>query len=168
MHKLQWPVNRTTNCPSNSLDPMKYSNTLARFPTGWSFPRSIGAACLPAQAIRPLDQVITSNLSFDFLADDCFLVQPLQVLNMRSIHHDSGWIPQVQVSWTGLPLSLCTWQSEAALSHKFHQAPAWGQEAFQGGGPAMTLAPCYYQRCDRRWARERQLRAQEEKAQPMK
>jgi hypothetical protein len=79
-----------------------------------------------------------------------------------------GWIPQIQVSWAGLPPSLCTWESEAVLRHKFPQAPAWGQAAFQGGEPATTPASHYGRRRDRRRAKERQLKAQEEEARPMK
>lgn len=114
----------------------------------------------------PQEQMISSDLSFAFITDECFLVQPLQVLGTSTIKRGQAGIPQIQVSWTGLPAALSSWESEAALRQRFPQALAWGQAAFQGGGPAMTPSTRRRRRHDIRRALGRLPKAQEEVAQP--
>ena len=86
----------------------------------------------------PPDQVIDSASSCQFLTETCFMVQPLEVMATREIKRGRGYIIHVQVSWTHLPPSMRSWESEAALRQRFPLAPAWGQAALQGEGPATT------------------------------
>jgi hypothetical protein len=82
----------------------------------------------------PSDQVHTTDLSFHFLTDELSLVQPALVQQRRAMKRGRGHIDQVLVSWTGLPATLCTWESEVVLRCRFPGAPAWGQAVFQDGG----------------------------------
>jgi len=43
-------------------------------------------------------------------------------------------IPQVKVTWTGLPSSATTWEDYNVFKKGFPGAPAWGQAVAQGGG----------------------------------
>ena len=87
----------------------------------------------------PPSQVHDSSSSCQFLTDSCYILQPLEIVGKRDIKRGSTYIHQVQVTWMGMPPSLPSWESEAALRHRFPGAPAWGQAVFQGEGPAMTL-----------------------------
>jgi ribosomal protein L21E len=72
----------------------------------------------------PSTQVHDSDLNFQFITNECFMVQPLHILASRTIKRGLGFAEQVQVAWTGLPSTLSTWESEAALRARFPQAPA--------------------------------------------
>jgi hypothetical protein len=104
----------------------------------------------------PANQVIDSDLSSQFLTDECFLVEPLALTGRRTIKRGRGFVEQIQVSWTGLPDGLKTWESEAALRHRFPGAAAWGQAPFQGGAPAMIPGPRRHRKRDIRRALGRQ------------
>jgi hypothetical protein len=104
----------------------------------------------------PPDQVTDSNLCFQFLTDECFVVQPIEVLATRQIKRGRGFITEVQVSWTGLPPSLTTWETEAALRQRFPGSTAWGQAVSQGEGPATALPTRSRRRRDMRRAMGRQ------------
>lgn len=106
----------------------------------------------------PPSQVHDSTFAFQFIGDECFVVQPLQMLASRSIRRGGGRVDQVQVNWTGLPPTLCTWESEAALRARFPQAPAWGQAAFQGEGPATTPVTRRQRKRDIRRATARRMK----------
>lgn len=106
----------------------------------------------------PPNQVHDSDLAFQFITDECFVVQPLKIMASRLLKRGRGFADQVQVAWTGLPATLCTWESEAALRVRFPQALAWGQAAFQGGGPATTLVTRRHRKRDIRRALGRQLK----------
>lgn len=69
----------------------------------------------------PSDQVVSSTFDFDFnfLTDDASLVQPAAVISKRTIRKGRAFVDQVQISWTGLPSTLLTWESEAALRRRF-------------------------------------------------
>lgn len=82
----------------------------------------------------PPSQVHTTDLSFNFLIDELFLVQPAKVQQNRLIRHGRGHIPQVLVSWTGLPATLCTWESEAALRCRFLEHLLGGKQFLKKGG----------------------------------
>jgi hypothetical protein len=112
----------------------------------------------------PPAQVHDSNLSFNFMTDELCVVQPEVVHQRRFIKHGRGYVPQVLVSWTLLPSSLKTWESEAALLHRFPDAPAWGQAASQGGGNATGPGRTHHRKRDARRAQERKMAqvAQEE------
>ena len=86
----------------------------------------------------PPDQVISRTPSCNILTDSCFDVQPLAITGTRSIKNGHGFRDQVRVQWTHLPQEVSTWESEAALKHRFPSAPAWGQAALQGEGTATT------------------------------
>jgi hypothetical protein len=96
----------------------------------------------------PSNQVVSSTLDFNFLADDASPVQPGAVISKRTIRKGRTFVDQVQISWTGLPSTLLTWESEAALRRRFPGAPAWGQAGFEGRGTATTPA------CKRRRLRD--------------
>ena len=43
-------------------------------------------------------------------------------------------IPQVRVTWTGLPRSAATWEDYNMLKKRFLEAAAWGQAGSSAGG----------------------------------
>jgi hypothetical protein len=106
----------------------------------------------------PPDQVHQSNLHFSFMTNECLVVQPVEILASRSIRRGGGRVEQVQVNWSGLPPSLSTWESEAALRARFPQAPAWGQAAFQGEGPATIPVTTRRRRRDIHRAKAHQMK----------
>jgi hypothetical protein len=55
-------------------------------------------------------------------------------LNHRMVTRGNSEILQVLVHWSGLPLSLATWEDAEALKQRFPLAPAWGQAGSQDRG----------------------------------
>ena len=83
----------------------------------------------------------STDLSFFSLTDDAEMVQPQTMVGHKEIKHGRGFVTQVLVTWSGLPTSLKTWESEQELRCRFPSAPAWGQAGSQGKGPATTPSP---------------------------
>jgi hypothetical protein len=65
--------------------------------------------------------------------NDDDLQVPAAVLQRRIHQRHDGAVPQVLVRWSGLDMSLATWEDEEALRQQFPLAPAWGQAGPQGG-----------------------------------
>lgn len=62
---------------------------------------------------------------------------PQQLLERRLVKKGNNAIPQVLVTWSGLPPSSATWEDYYVLKTKFPVAPAWGQaDSSDGGGVA--------------------------------
>jgi len=59
--------------------------------------------------------------------------QPEAILERRLVKKGNTAIPQVKVTWTGLPSSATTWEVYNVLKKRFLDALAWGQAAAQGG-----------------------------------
>lgn len=77
----------------------------------------------------------TLPMTTDLQASDA---QPQAVLERRLVKKGNTAIPQVLVSWTGLPASTTTWEDYNVLRARFPQAPAWGQAGSSGGGDVTT------------------------------
>jgi hypothetical protein len=60
--------------------------------------------------------------------------EPLEIKDRRLVKKGNAAIPQVKVTWTGLPSSTTTWEDYNVLRQRFPTAPAWGQAATRGGG----------------------------------
>jgi hypothetical protein len=116
----------------------------------------------------PSDQVHTTDLSFYFLSDELFMVQPAHVHRHRVIRRGRGYIQEILVSWTGLPASLYTWESEDALHCRFPGAPAWGQAVSQDGRNATILGQSRHRQRDIRRAKDRKAKPMKATAQPTK
>jgi hypothetical protein len=81
----------------------------------------------------PSQQQISDIQSILALESDVSL-QPVQILETRSIQHGGHAVPQVRVTWdTAMPASV-TWEDAWALHHQFPHALAWGQASSQGVG----------------------------------
>ena len=63
--------------------------------------------------------------------------KPEAILERRLVKKGNTAIPQVKVTWTGLPSSAMTWEDYNVLKKRFPDAPAWGQAATQGGKDVM-------------------------------
>ena len=59
--------------------------------------------------------------------------KPEAILECRLVKKGNTVIPQVKVTWTGLPSSATTWEDYNVIKKRFPDAPAWGQAAAQGG-----------------------------------
>ena len=59
--------------------------------------------------------------------------KPQAILERRLVEKGNTAIPQVKVTWTGLPTSATTWEDYHVIKKRFPDAPAWGQAASQGG-----------------------------------
>jgi hypothetical protein len=55
--------------------------------------------------------------------------EPLEIMDRRLVKKGNAAIPQVKVTWTGLPSSTTTWEDYNVLRQCFPTAPAWGQAA---------------------------------------
>lgn len=51
---------------------------------------------------------------------------PASILKRRIVTRGVKQIAQVQVQWSGFPLTLATWEDEEALRTRFPRALAWG------------------------------------------
>jgi hypothetical protein len=60
--------------------------------------------------------------------------QPEAILDRRLVKKGNAAIPQVQVTWSGLPASSKTWEDYHVLKERFPEAPAWGQAGRSAGG----------------------------------
>ena len=58
---------------------------------------------------------------------------PQEVVDRRLVKKGNTAIPQVKVTWSGLPSSTMTWEDYHVLKQRFPDTPAWGQAATQGG-----------------------------------
>lgn len=47
-------------------------------------------------------------------------------------------VPQVKVSWQGLPKSCNSWELVYAIVNAYPRSPAWGQAAAEGEGNVTT------------------------------
>jgi hypothetical protein len=72
---------------------------------------------------------------------------PLTIVDRHLVKKVNTAIPQVKVTWSGLPPSASTWEDYNVLKQRFPKAPAWGQATTQGG------------RC-RGWQRTRRMKAE--------
>ncbi|KAK1679361.1 hypothetical protein QYE76_040209 [Lolium multiflorum] len=80
----------------------------------------------------PPNQVHDSDLAFLSITNDPSSVYPSEVLGRRMIKRGRGFIHQIQVTWSGLPASLATWEPEAELRRRYPGVAVWGQPALQG------------------------------------
>lgn len=60
--------------------------------------------------------------------------QPLAILDRRLVKKGNNAIPQVKLSWSGLPSSATTWEDYNVVKARFPDAPAWGQAGSLAGG----------------------------------
>lgn len=59
---------------------------------------------------------------------------PKVVLDRRLVRKGNTAIPQVRVSWIGLPDVAAMWEDYYILKERFLIAPAWGHDGSLGGG----------------------------------
>lgn len=59
---------------------------------------------------------------------------PYSVIDRRLVKKGNRAIPQVRVTWTGLPSPVSTQEDYNVLRECFLEAPAWGQASSQAGG----------------------------------
>jgi len=60
--------------------------------------------------------------------------EPEMIQDRRLVKKGNNAIPQVLVTWSGLPKSTATWEDYHVLRARFPHAPAWGQARSPGGG----------------------------------
>jgi hypothetical protein len=63
---------------------------------------------------------------------------PKAILQHRLVKKGNTAVPQVLVTWSGLPSSSATWEDHNMLKIRFPAAPAWGQAASSAGGGVKT------------------------------
>jgi hypothetical protein len=56
------------------------------------------------------------------------------IIDRRLVKKGNAAVPQVKLTWTGLPASSATWEDYHVVKKCFPEAPAWGQAATQAGG----------------------------------
>lgn len=56
------------------------------------------------------------------------------IIDRRLVKKGNRAIPQVHVTWQGLPAHAATWEDYNVLKQRFPTAPAWGQAASSAGG----------------------------------
>jgi hypothetical protein len=59
---------------------------------------------------------------------------PNQILDRRLVKKGNSAIPQVLLTWTGLPKESATWEDYHVVKRRFPSAPAWGQADSSAGG----------------------------------
>ena len=57
-----------------------------------------------------------------------------QIIDRRMVKKGNTAVPQVKLTWVGLPDTITTWEDYYVVKHWFPHAPAWGQAATQEGG----------------------------------
>jgi hypothetical protein len=95
-----------------------------------------GSAVHPVFHVSQLKKVVGQGqqVTAHIPPSDDSLQVPLQVLKHRMVTRGNSEILQVLVHWSGLPLSLATWEDAEALKQRFPLAPAWGQAGSQDRG----------------------------------
>jgi hypothetical protein len=63
---------------------------------------------------------------------------PEAILQRRLVKKGNTVVPQVLVTWSGLPSSSATWEDHNVLKTRFPTAPAWGQAISPAGGGVKT------------------------------
>jgi hypothetical protein len=59
--------------------------------------------------------------------------QPHMIIDRRLVKKGNTAIPQVKLTWLGLPASATTWEDYNVVKQRFPNAPAWGQAASSAG-----------------------------------
>ena len=59
--------------------------------------------------------------------------QPEKILEHRLVKKGNNVVPQVLITWTGLPQDLATWEDYHVVKERFPKAPAWGQAETAAG-----------------------------------
>jgi hypothetical protein len=65
---------------------------------------------------------------------------PAEIQDRRLVRKGNNAIPQVLVTWTGLPVTSATWEDYHVLKACFPSAPAWGQAQSLAGGDVTAIA----------------------------
>jgi hypothetical protein len=65
---------------------------------------------------------------------------PAEIQDRRLVRKGNNAIPQVLVTWTGLPVTSATWEDYHVLKARFPSAPAWGQAQSLAGGDVTAIA----------------------------
>ena len=65
--------------------------------------------------------------------------EPEMIRDRRLVKKGNNAIPQVLVTWSGLPKSTATWEDYHVLQARFPNAPDWGQARFPGGGGVTAM-----------------------------
>jgi len=58
---------------------------------------------------------------------------PEAIVDRRLVKKGNTAIPQVKLTWVGLPASATTWEDYNVVKQRFPNAPAWGQAGTQAG-----------------------------------
>ena len=66
---------------------------------------------------------------------------PEQILDRRLVKKGNNAIPQVLLTWTGLPKHSTTWEDYYVVKKRFPVAPAWGQAESSAGGDVTVDTP---------------------------
>lgn len=59
---------------------------------------------------------------------------PKEIIVRRMVKKGNTVVPQVKLTWVGLPESAATWEDYYVVKNRFPEAAAWGQAATQAGG----------------------------------
>ena len=59
---------------------------------------------------------------------------PEAIVDRRLVKKGNTAIPQVKLTWVGLPASATTWEDYNVVKQRFPTAPAWGQAGTQAEG----------------------------------
>jgi len=58
---------------------------------------------------------------------------PKEIIDHSKVKKGNTAIPQVKLTWVGLPDNAVTWEDYNVIKNRFPKAAAWGQAAPQGG-----------------------------------
>jgi len=64
--------------------------------------------------------------------------QPERILDRRVVKKGTTAIPQVLLSWAGLPIAVATWEDYYVVKQRFLDAPALGQTGSSEGAALIT------------------------------
>ena len=59
---------------------------------------------------------------------------PEAIIDRRLVNKGNTAVPQVKLTWVGLPSSATTWEDYNVVKERFPTTPAWGQARPQAGG----------------------------------
>ena len=59
---------------------------------------------------------------------------PREIIDRRMVKKGNTAVPQVKLTWVGLPDTAATWEDYYVVKNRFPEAAAWGQAATQAGG----------------------------------